>query len=161
MPPSAAAKKPARFTATVPLHLRYLAPANASHTFETIPWPAVFFACPSESSGSKLAAAPFDRVNLGYDGLMGAKGLPNRRGTSGANTIFYHVPPSQPGGLPSSADGRAVSTLMVPVLDLGKTEWVEWGTMGAALLGTVWLLFVLLRVVKKHGVGRGNGEKES
>jgi hypothetical protein len=161
MPPSDAVENTLGFTATVPLHLRYLAPSNASHSFQTIPWPAVFFACPSESSGSKLAAAPFDRVNLGYDGLMGSNGRPKKGGTSGANTIFYQVPPSRPGGLPNSADGRAVSTLMVPVLDLGKAEWVEWGTMGVALLGAVWLLLVLGKAVKRHGVGSGQTEKES
>jgi hypothetical protein len=50
---------------------------------------------------------------------------------------------------------------MVPVLDLGKAEWVEWGTMGVALLGAVWLLLVLGKAVKRHGVGSGQTEKES
>jgi hypothetical protein len=161
LPESEPERKDAGFTATIPLHLRYLAPANVSHIFLHVPWPAVFFSCPSASSGSKLAAAPFDRANLGYDGLMGSTGLPGSKGTSGANTIFYHVPPSPPGATPDADDGRAGSTLMVPVMDLRKTDWVEWGTMGAVLLGTIWLLYVLRRVVKKRGFGSGKSEKKN
>jgi hypothetical protein len=122
-----------KFEVSLPLHLRYLTPLNASHVLTPVPYPALFFACPSENSGSKFAAAPFDRTNLGYDGLFGS------------NTLFYHVPPL--------AGERSVVTLTVPVLDLRAAKWVEMGTVAAVVLGTLWILAVLARGVWRDGVG--------
>jgi hypothetical protein len=129
------------FVVTIPLHLRYLKPANISHTLLAVPWPNIFYSCPASSSGSKFAATPFDRVNLGYDGLFGA------------NTLFYHVPPTKPSV--ATADSRSVATLQVPVLDLQEASWVEPGTMAVVLLGAVWVLWVLARGVIRSGYGRG------
>lgn len=72
-----------------------------------------------------MAANPFDRVHLGYEALFGPK------------TRFMHVQPA-------IDKGELVEYIDVPVLDLGKTGWVEAGTVGAvvvAFLGLCWVLF--------------------
>jgi hypothetical protein len=74
------------FSVTIPVHLRYQPPSlNFTHTIVDIPAPALFWACPATDSGANtgsLEASPFDRVNLGYDGLFGPR------------TLFYHLRPS-------------------------------------------------------------------
>jgi hypothetical protein len=109
---------------TIPLHLRYLAPANTSSTAVQIPYPIVFWACTAEE-GTKFPVNPFDRVNMGYDGLFGAR------------TMFYHVDPVAGG------DGRLVSRLEVPVLstEAAGRRWVEGGTVAVVLLGWVWVVW--------------------
>ena len=71
------------WTAEIPLHLRYLAPNAAGQEPISVPWPVIFWACTAES-GTKMSVNPFDRVNLGYDGLFGAR------------TMFYHLSPQKP-----------------------------------------------------------------
>ncbi|KAK5713032.1 protease B nonderepressible form [Elasticomyces elasticus] len=159
---------------SVPLHLRYLRAANSSTTIATggkgegkgeggegfvnltIPFPAVFWACEAEE-GLKMSTNPFDRVDLGYDGLFGPK------------TMFYHFSPatggSSAGG--SSAGGPGVgggglgsgvgtgvleSVIRVPVLEPGWGDLVAWGTFGAVVGGFGWVVWGLVR-----GVGRGGG----
>jgi hypothetical protein len=117
--------------ATFPLHLRYLPPFNASTILAPVPWPTIFWACPAEA-GSKYNTSPFDRTNLGYDGLFGT------------NTLFYHVPPAQD-------VSRVVETISVPVLDLQKATSVETGTIITVLGGTIWILYILLTSVWKNG----------
>lgn len=121
------------YQVSIPLHLRYLTPLNASHVLTPIPYPSIFYACPSDNSGTKFASSPFDRVNLGYDDLFGT------------NTLFYHVPPT--------TEQRSVEYLSVPVLDLQDAKWVEFGTLVAVLAGTVWILGVL-----GWGILRGSGK---
>ncbi|KAF2012773.1 PIG-X-domain-containing protein, partial [Aaosphaeria arxii CBS 175.79] len=66
---------------TIPLHARYLpASSTSSHTRLPLPWPVAFWACAAED-GTKFAVNPFDRVNLGYEGLFGAR------------TKFVHLSP--------------------------------------------------------------------
>jgi PIG-X / PBN1 len=136
--------KSSSFHFTLPLHLRYLTPLNASHVLAPVPYPAVFYACPSENSGTKFAASPFDRSNLGYDGLFGS------------NTLFYHVPPAE--GV------NAVEMVSVPVLDLRASRWVEMGTVVTVVVGTAWLLWVLARGVwsgkKNDGPAKPSGAKK-
>lgn len=107
------------WTVTIPMHLRYV---NASRTgsIESLPLaqPIVFWACDAEES-SKMATNPFDRTNLGYDGLFG-------------KAMFYHVP----------AAGGAVTSLDVPAMD--DATWVPLGTAIAALLGFGWVLWKLM-----------------
>ncbi|KKY20608.1 putative protein pbn1 [Diplodia seriata] len=94
------------FEATIPLHLRYLPPsANSSGLVNaSLPWPTVFWTCPAEE-GTKMSVNPFDRTNLGYEGLFGNRAM------------FYHVPPAKDGG---AGEGGLVETLKVPVLDLDR-----------------------------------------
>ncbi|KAI4123681.1 MAG: hypothetical protein LQ347_006059, partial [Umbilicaria vellea] len=63
---------PESWHADIPLHLRYLRPSAGGITEVEVPWPVVFWACTAEE-GSKMSVNPFDRVNLGYDGLFGPK----------------------------------------------------------------------------------------
>lgn len=81
-----------------------------------------------------MATNPFDRVNVGYDGLFGPK------------TMFYHVPPS------SDVD-KLVELLWVPTLEAGNSGWVSVGTALAVLLGFGWVCWRLIRStsVKKEG----------
>jgi len=97
-----------------------------------------------------MAASPFDRVNLGYEGLFGPK------------TMFYHVPPAN-----SSSGGRLVEEIQVPVLDLDQAWYVEWGTVVAVALGTLWVCWKLFGIVRRdvvaakkvEGKGEGEGKK--
>jgi hypothetical protein len=127
------------FTATIPLHLRYLSPSQSSNESTPIPpavnvtdgkaqvmvpWPHVFWVCPASESSAQFPSSPFDRTNLGYEGLFGPK------------TMFYHFSSSPA----INAKHGAVEALNVPVLDLENwsTKYVEWVTVvfvfGGALL---------------------------
>lgn len=116
----------AGWNVTIPLHLRYLSPSRNSSGVAAaeMPWPVVFWACTAEE-GSKMSVNPFNRVNLGYDGLFGQ------------NTLFYHIPPAQ------TADVRLIEEVRVPVLDLDRAGYVEWGTVGVILLGAAWVCLKL------------------
>lgn len=72
---------------------------------------------------------PFDRVNLGYDGLFGPR------------TVFYHLQ-SASGGEP------LVEEIQAPVLDLenSKIKRVETGTVTMVVLGLLWVCLKLLAV---------------
>lgn len=121
---------------SIPLHLRYLPATNSSHARVPVPWPVLFWACRAEE-GTKMSVNPFDRLHLGYEGLFGPK------------TRFMHVPPIENG----NGSGRLVEWIDVPVLDLRKTAWVEWGTMGVVLvafLGLSWVLFAGRKYVRKE-----------
>lgn len=109
---------------SIPLHLRYMPAAPASHARVPVPWPVVFWACRAEE-GAKMAANPFDRTNLGYEALFGPK------------TRFMHVQPRADGG-------QLMEWIDVPVLDTRGARWVESGTVGIVLisfLGLCWMLF--------------------
>lgn len=110
---------------TIPLHLRYMPPTDdPSGLAQTyVPSPAVFWACNAEE-GTKFTTSPFDRTNLGYDGLFGPR------------TMFYHVSPSE------KYIGRAV--LDVPVLNLNKSNWAELGTIVVISLGSLYIFAQLL-----------------
>ena len=143
------------WAATVPLHLRYLqasATATSNASSDTVdlsvPYPAVFWACEA-SEGLKMATNPFDRVNLGYDGLFGPK------------TMFYHVPPAADvGRVAAVAGGLGLLEvgLQVPVLDPSWGPVVQWGTLGSVVLGFVWVGWGLLRGMA--GGRKGGGGKE-
>ncbi|ESZ93721.1 hypothetical protein SBOR_5906 [Sclerotinia borealis F-4128] len=131
------------FTAEISLHLRYLSPTNNTdgYTPIEIPYPVVFWACTADE-GSKFSVNPFDRVNLGYDGLFGPQ------------TMFYHVSPV------AVPDGRLMNTVIVPVLDLNKSKWVEMGTASVVLMGFLWVVWCLFSVWRREGYGKGSkGEK--
>lgn len=133
-PPEPQAKTEA-WTAQVPLHLRYLAPNTNSSGLASleVPYPVLFWACTADE-GSKFPINPFDRVNLGYDGLFGPR------------TLFYHLNPTA-----ASSDGRLVSKIAVPVLDLDKSWYVEAGTAVGVLLGFGWVCWCLWGVWVRSG----------
>ncbi|KAK3060603.1 hypothetical protein LTS18_008178 [Coniosporium uncinatum] len=124
----------AQWTVDIPLHLRYLSPShnNSGHADASLPWPVVFWACTAED-GTKMSSSPFDRTNLGYESLFGER------------TYFYHVPPA-------AGTAKLVETLQVPVLDLNKSWYVEWGTVAAVVLGALWVASKLSQVAFKKGV---------
>ncbi|KAF4621537.1 hypothetical protein G7Y89_g14539 [Cudoniella acicularis] len=129
------------WTAQVPLHLRYLLPNEGKYGQERleIPYPVVFWACTADE-GSKFPINPFDKVNLGYESLFGGR------------TMFYHLDP-----VPQTTDGveggELINTLSVPVLDLGKSKYVEVGTAVVVTLGFAWVLWCLFGVWRREGYG--------
>lgn len=123
------------WTAEVPLHLRYLSPASGGYKDIEVPYPAVFWACTTEE-GTKFPSSPFERVNLGYDGLFGPR------------TVFWHVDPQ-----PHEAGGRLMNKIRVPVLDVDKSQWVSTGTAVVVLIGFAWIVWKLLVVYLKTGYG--------
>lgn len=84
-----------------------------------------------------MSVNPFDRVNLGYDGLFGAR------------TMFYHLQPAAAG----NGTGGLVETLRVPVLDARRTGSVEAGTVGLVLVGFLWVCWKLVEVLRYGGWG--------
>lgn len=127
-----------QWTAEIPLHLRYLPPnSNKSGIANTeIPYPIVFWACTADE-GSKFPINPFDRVNLGFDGLFGPR------------TLFFHLDPK--------ADGKLVNSLEIPVLDLDRSSLVEVGTAAVVGLGVLWVLWCLWGVWRRGGYGARKG----
>ncbi|KAF7507192.1 hypothetical protein GJ744_010874 [Endocarpon pusillum] len=149
-PPSSSSRKLARSTppnqvpdsssrgwnVTIPLHLRYFPPSPTGYSTIDIPNPILFWACTAEE-GTKFPVNPFDRVNLGYEGLFGGR------------TMFYHLDPA-PGpdlgaagrGEEGSGRGKLVQRIRVPVLNMEAwgAEWVEWGTVAVVMLGFLWVV---------------------
>ena len=122
------------WTAEIPLHLRYLSPLSGGYRNIAIPYPAVFWACAAEE-GTKFPTNPFDKVNLGYDGLFGPR------------TVFWHVEPQ-----PSRGD-QLSNIIQVPVLDLDKGQWVNAGTTVVILVGFAMILWRLVSVYSRPGLG--------
>jgi hypothetical protein len=125
------------WTVTIPTHLRYLTAqensTDSGHAKLEVPWPTVFWACEAEE-GLKMSTNPFDRVNLGYDGLFGPK------------TMFYHIPPAAESQL-------TVEELQVPVLDTRKAGLVSIGTLVAVLVGLGWVCWQLIRTLSSPTKG--------
>ncbi|RDL39308.1 Uncharacterized protein BP5553_03648 [Venustampulla echinocandica] len=142
-PPTQKSTSGIPWTAQIPLHLRYLLP-NTNHSGLAaldVPYPVLFWACTADE-GTKFSGNPFDRENLGYDGHFGKR------------TMFYHVAPSAGG---TGNGGSLINTLDVPVLDLGKSSWVETGTAAAVLLGFLWVVWCLVKVLRTEGYGSRRG----
>jgi hypothetical protein len=125
------------WTSQIPLHLRYLPPINGTDGQSNIevPYPVLFWACVADE-GSKFPINPFDRVNLGYDGLFGPK------------TMFYHLSPA--------GEGSLMNGVSVPVVDLDSSRYIEVGTAGVIFIGFLWVLWCLLGVWRREGYGAGN-----
>ncbi|KAJ5177007.1 Protein pbn1 [Penicillium canariense] len=133
------------WTATIPLHLRYLPPSETGHKTAHVPWPVVFWACTAED-GTKMGVNPFDRTNLGWDGLFGPR------------TMFYQLHPKT---------GRLVEEIDVPVLKLQagqglfQAQNIELGTSLVILLGFLWVLWRLVRVALfRSGQGQRHGHEK-
>ncbi len=129
------------WTAELPLHLRYLASAQGGYADVSVPYPAVFWACPAEA-GVKFPPNPFEKDNLGYDGLFDQR------------TVFWHVEPRPVAG------GSLVNQVKVPVLDLDKAGWVNAGTAAAVLVGFAWVVWKLYGVYSRGGAAKVEGEKK-
>ena len=119
------------WSADIPLHLRYLRPSESGIAFANIPWPVVFWACTADE-GSKMSVNPFDRANLGYDGLFGPK------------TMFYHLDPAVS---KHNSTSVLMERLSVPVLATGSSAWIEVGTVTVVVSGFLWVLWKLLQVI--------------
>ncbi|KAL8707822.1 MAG: hypothetical protein Q9220_007176 [cf. Caloplaca sp. 1 TL-2023] len=117
--------------ADIPLHLRYLKPAAGGSSNVDVQWPIVFWACAVDEAAN-LSGNPFDRVNLGYESLFDRQ------------TMFYHLQPR-----PLHDGGRLVERLQVPVMDLEKSTWVEGGTIGVILLGALWVVWKLVKILNR------------
>lgn len=124
---------------TIPLHLRYLPPSSTGYSTLDIPDPILFWACTAEE-GTKFPVNPFDRVNLGYEGLFGGR------------TMFYHLDPAPApapdlgaAGRGEEGRGKLVQRIQVPVLNTQAwgAERLEWGTVGVVMLGFLWVVWRL------------------
>ncbi|KAI1828241.1 PIG-X [Xylaria intraflava] len=131
-PPGAQGDLP--WTAEIPLHLRYLAPAEGGYESIDIPWPAVFWACNAEEK-IEFPNSPFDRANLGYDGLFDPQ------------TLFWHISPK------SEGHGSLNHRIQVPVLDSNRIEWISAGTTIVVLIGFAYIIFKLASVYWRTGYG--------
>ena len=117
-----------RWDITIPLHLRYLEPKDNGVSEVEMPWPIVFWACTAED-GTKFPVNPFDRTQLGFEGLFGPR------------TMFYHLDPAPNGG----SSGRLVERISVPVLDpkAASPTSIEYLTVVTIALGFLWVLLQL------------------
>ena len=127
-PPLSHVSKPGSWHAEVPLHLRYLGPAVRGVAHADFPWPVLFWACTAEE-GNKMSVNPFDRVNLGYDGLFGAK------------TMFYHLDPNMHA---TTGNGSLIERLNIPVLNAELSSLIETGTVVIVIIGFLWVSFRLM-----------------
>jgi PIG-X / PBN1 len=120
---------------SVPLHLRYLPPSPTGASIAELPWPIVYWACTAEE-GTKFPVNPFDRVNVGFDGLYGPR------------TMFYYLEPDTA----SSHNGRLVERLKVPVYASNKIDptAVEVGTLVVILAGFLWVVAKLWPGLRKE-----------
>ncbi|TPX12086.1 uncharacterized protein E0L32_007201 [Thyridium curvatum] len=134
------------WTAEIPLHLRYLSPAQGGYADAELPYPAVFWACAAAPEGPDFANNPFDRTHLGYDALFDAR------------TVFWHVDPEPTAASAASGTGHdPVSKIRVPVLDTDKAGWVNTGTAAVIALGFGWILWRLIAVYLRAGYGTARG----
>ncbi|KAL9610320.1 MAG: hypothetical protein Q9167_004951 [Letrouitia subvulpina] len=129
-PPKHDSNREGVWHATLPLHFRYLSPTAEAVNQVEIPWPTVFWACPA-GEGAEMSVNPFDRANLGYDGLFGPR------------TIFYHLQPKL------SGNDSLVERLEVPVLELSSLERIENETMTVVLVGVLWIIWKLIKIFRK------------
>jgi len=137
---------PHTWDVTIPLHLRYLPPADGGQSVAQVPWPVVFWACTAEE-GTKFPVNPFDRTQLGYDGLFGPR------------TMFYHLEPAPIVG----TKRPLVEKITIPVLDT-KSPWasaVELVTAVAILSGFCWVLMRLAPALSYQiGLRRDKGHQK-
>lgn len=134
--PSSPGSSLSEWHAEIPLHLRYLKPADGGIRTAEVPWPVVFWACSSDEGGSKMSVNPFDRTDLGYDGAFGTR------------TVFYHLQPR--------TNTTLVESITVPVLNEKASGYgyLQGGTAGVLILGLVWVLWKLVSVsIAPKGAG--------
>ena len=115
---------------SVPLHLRYLTPTPGGYTNLTFPYPVVFWAC-STNEDVDFGQNPFDRKNLGFDGLFGH------------STMFYHLEPAPAPTMVGLELEPLTMSIKVPALDLNQSTYVEAGTISVVLVGFLWICWKL------------------
>ena len=157
----------------LPTHLRYMPPSSGTNGIRdlTIPWPIVFWACPAPPApptpkhqdavtpSSTAAKNPFARRLLGYDNDIDALFPPN--------TTFYHLTPSpnvntsiaDNHSLLQAQDDQLLLRLKVPVLDLDRAGYVEFGTAAVVWSATLWILWLLGGVVWRDWMGERGDEQ--
>lgn len=142
-PPEAAQDPASNWTATIPLHLRYLQPSESGYRTAHVPWPVVFWAC-EEDDDTPMGLNPFERTNLGWNGLFGPR------------TTFYQLNPGSE---------NLVEHIEVPVLGLQdgffQARNIELITCVVISLGFLWVLWRLFRVAWSSGVGPDGNLKDS
>ena len=79
-----------------------------------------------------MSTNPFDRLNLGFEGLFGPR------------TLFYHLTPHT-----SSGTENLIERLQIPVIDAEKSTNTETGTVVIVMLGTIWLVAKLVWMLSK------------
>ncbi len=89
-----------------------------------------------------MSTNPFDRVNLGYEGLFSPQ------------TTFYHLQP----GPSAETNGELVHILQVPVIKRGWEGTVESGTVTCVLFGALWVVWKLFRG-REEGMGKRKKEE--
>jgi hypothetical protein len=100
-----------------------------------------------------MGVNPFDRVNLGWEGLFGPR------------TMFFQLHPGENGSLSRGV----VEHIHVPVLQATEegsqyrrtVEHVELGTVMVIVLGFIWILWKLGLVVGASGFGDGRQLRQS
>ncbi|KAJ5689090.1 Protein pbn1 [Penicillium macrosclerotiorum] len=126
------------WTATIPLHLRYLRPSESGYRAAHVPWPIIFWACTPDDD-STMGVNPFDRTSLGWDELFAP------------STMFYQLHPQTE---------QLVEKIDVPVLQLKDSDGlfqarnIELGTSAVIVLGFLWVLWRLFRVSFSRGSTR-------
>ncbi|KAJ5933775.1 hypothetical protein N7454_006104 [Penicillium verhagenii] len=139
--PNDATQSP-NWTATIPLHLRYLPPSESGYQTAHVPWPVVFWACSAEDEEATMGINPFDRKHLGYDSLFAPR------------TLFYQFHPQS---------NRLTEELKVPVLRLEEgtglfqSRNIELTTCVIISLGFLWVVWRLVRVAWSSGLGSNGG----
>ena len=68
--------------------------------------------------------------------------------------MFYHLTPKPALVEGVVGDGRLISALSVPVLDLDRSWFVEAGTGAVVLLGFAWVMWCLGGVWWREGYGK-------
>lgn len=147
-PASSQSGSESAWTAEIPLHLRYLLPAQGGYQSVDLPYPAVFWACETPKDVN-LALNPFDRAHIGYDTLFSS------------NTEFWHLKPSSPSSVAASATPRLTVPVRVPVLDSDKSQYVNVGTSAVIVLGFTWVLWKLVSVYLRTGYGKTQPKAEA
>ncbi|KAJ5986488.1 hypothetical protein N7451_010853 [Penicillium sp. IBT 35674x] len=138
--------QPANWTATIPLHLRYLHPSESGYRSTDVPWPVVFWACSAEDEKAGMGINPFDRKHLGYDSLFAPR------------TLFYQFRPQS---------DHLVEKIDFPVLHLKdgeglfKSRNIELATCAVISLGFLWILWRLMQVTWSSGLGSNDKTKRS
>lgn len=97
-----------------------------------------------------MSTNPFDRLNLGFEGLFGPR------------TMFYHLTPHT-----NSGTQNLIEKLQVPVIDAEKLANTETGTVVTVILGTIWLVAKLVWMLTKgttlssKSTGMSSGEEKA
>lgn len=120
---------------TLPLHLRYLPPSTSPTTTVTLPYPLLYYACPSSEPEHPYTTSPFDRPHLGYTALYPSH-----------STSYHHLTPQSSDTTTTTTSSSFLNdlslSLQVPVYDTTSTTplTVEIVTLLTILAGFVWVV---------------------